>query len=280
MSSNPSSFSSEERSLERFFPSSSLRTWVSGYFRWSGLSPGLTLPNGQIDVIFDLERTTPSDDSLEIGMVSVHTSLLQPLLREEGSSEVDAFGLCLFPWTSPVLLSPDTGGSGGRAVVERVGPVEAVRLRRMISDCATDFDRVRLLDGILSRMLPEAGELESILYRLWVSTWESGGRVSPVETAKEEGWSEEYTYRMFQQLGLTVRSFVRLARFHAFLRLLPGGERISVLSTQTGYYDPAHLTRECREFSGLPPRRLHARIASGGGVFTRETDLWLVDRSS
>jgi AraC-like DNA-binding protein len=280
VSSKPSSFSSVERSLERFPPSIRLRSWVSGYFRWSGLSPELTLPNGQIDVIFDLERRAPSDDLLDDGEVSVHTSLLQPLLREGESSKVDVFGLCLFPWASRVLLDLEMGGSGGRAVVERVGPVESVRLRRMLSACATDFDRVRLLDDILSRMLPEAGNVESILHRLWVTTWENGGREGPVEIAKREGWSEEYTHGMFQQLGLPVRSFVRLARFHAFLRLLPGGERISVLSTETGYYDQAHLTRECREFSGLPPRRLHARIAGGGGVFTRETDLRLADRSS
>jgi AraC-like DNA-binding protein len=280
VSSKLPSFSSVERSLERFLPSIRLRKWVSGYFRWSGPSPGLTLPNGQIDVVFDLARRASSDDLLDDGAVWVHTSLLQPLLREGDSSEADLFGLCLFPWASRVLLDLEMGGSGGKAVVERVGPVEAVRLRRMLSACATDFDRVRLLDDILFRMLPEAGDVESILHRLWVTTWESGGRESPVETAKREGWSEEYTLGMFEQLGLPVKSFVRLARFHALLRLLPGGERISVLSTETGYYDQAHLTRECREFSGFPPRRLHARIASGGGVFTRETDLRLPDRSS
>lgn len=148
--------------------------------------------------------------------------------------------------------------------LDEIGQIDSARIRRTLSDCVNDIERVRRMEEIFTMIFPEPGETEIGLYRHWSMTWKCGGRNDENPTAK--GLSRKIFQR---KTGMTTRQLSRLARFHAFLRRLEGGEKISVLARDSGYYDQAHLTRECRDLAGIPPRELHASLASGLRVFHR-----------
>ena len=61
-------------------------------------------------------------------------------------------------------------------------------------------------------------------------------------------------------LGYGPKLLDRVLRFQRFVTLLwartDEGSRLADLATQAGYSDQAHLTRECREFAGMTPKRL------------------------
>lgn len=65
-------------------------------------------------------------------------------------------------------------------------------------------------------------------------------------------------------LGLSPRTFNRLARLHGMLRTLRSQPRVAWadLAAGSGYYDQAHLTNEFRALCGLTPGEFARRAVS------------------
>lgn len=86
------------------------------------------------------------------------------------------------------------------------------------------------------------------------------GRVSVTDMANLAGVSRQHLGRLFlEYVGVSPKSYARLARFRAGLRHLTAPERSigwSGLATQLGYADQSHLIAEFREFTGLTPEQL------------------------
>lgn len=261
-----------ELHFEQFPVSEHLSCWISGFFRWAGPLPERILPNAQFDLLFSL-----GDDPIDPNEVRVDrsaTSVLYGELRQPqsglGEGTVDLFGVSMYPWTTDPLTGSSALALNGKVFpLGRLGRIESERVRRMLRDCSSDIDRIRLLEEVLSRILPPPGKIEISLHRQWTATLESGGRTEWSEIDDPDLDETRFRKIYHRRVGMTPRQLSRLARFHTFLRRLERGEKISTLAQEIGYYDQAHLTRECRDFAGLPPRQLHVRLASGGHVFKR-----------
>lgn len=95
---------------------------------------------------------------------------------------------------------------------------------------------------------------------------------SPVSAtlAAEIGWSRKHFAHRFRDVtGFAPDRYRRLARFERFATALQRspGEGLAELAADAGYFDQPHLTREVREFAGLTPGALRARLIPGeGGV--------------
>lgn len=257
------------------FPvSDSLATWISGFFHWRGPAPERILPNGRLDLLFSLDGE-PIDFGRAGAEASVRTALygeLRQSLTGPGSVEVDLFGVTLFPWTVEIITgTPASDLDGAVLPLKRVGGLDSEPVRSMLAGCTSDIERIRRMEDLLWGMLPTPGEAELFFYRQWVSIWISRGSQPGGETASGTDSSGKMLDRMFQrQAGMTIGQLARLARFHAFLQRLESGQKIAALARELGYYDQAHLTRECREFAGLPPRQLHVQLSTGSRVFRRD----------
>lgn len=265
---------------EGFPVSDHLKHWVCGFFHWSGSPPERILPNGQIDLLFSINGEPIDSNEVRVDRqvrTVLYGELRQPLTGM-GGMDVDIFGVSLFPWAAEVIAGMCARDLDGKVLpLQSVGQVDCERIRMMLSDCVSDLERIRLMEEILSRLLPAAGETENTLYRHWIDVWRRGGQDAAAGELDADSVAQMKFERMFhRQVGMTVRQFSRLARFHAFLRRLEGGEKISTLAQDIGYYDQAHLTRECRDFAGIPPRQLHVQLASGARVFRRDTVLALL----
>ncbi len=257
---------------EDFPVSGHLKQWVCGFFHWSGASPERILPNGQADLLFSLngEPIDSNESRVDRRVRTVLYGELRQPLSGLGHGEVDIFGVSLFPWAAEVLAGICVRDLEGKVLpLQSLGQVDCERIRAMLTDCVSDLERIRLMEEILSRLLPAAGVMEKRLHEHWMELWRRAGQ-EPF--GEDDGSAEQAKFqRVFhRQVGMTVRQFSRLARFHAFLRRLEGGEKISTLAQDIGYYDQAHLTRECRDFAGIPPRQLHVQLASGHTIFRRD----------
>ncbi len=78
--------------------------------------------------------------------------------------------------------------------------------------------------------------------------------------AKDVGLSERQLRRRIEDaVGYPPRTLARVLRFQRFLRAARASGRrrdLAGLAADTGYADQAHLTRESRALSGLPPAAL------------------------
>lgn len=257
-----------------FFPvSDPLATWISGFFHWTGPAPERILPNGRLDLLFSLDGE-PIDPGRAGAEASARTALygeLRQSLTGPGSEEVDLFGVTLFPWTVEVITETRACDLDKPVLpLKRVGGLEAEAIRAMLAGCTSDIERVRRMEDLLWGMLPTPGETELSFYRQWMTLWGSrGSQADPVTAPGSESPGRTPDKVFERQAGMTIGQLARLARFHAFLQRLESGQKIAALARELGYYDQAHLTRECREFAGLPPRQLHVQL-SAGTVFMRD----------
>lgn len=80
------------------------------------------------------------------------------------------------------------------------------------------------------------------------------GRLSVGELAARTGMSERLLEMRFrEQVGLSPKALARLLRLQHALRLLAEGRVGAAVAMECGYYDQAHLSRECKGLTGHPP---------------------------
>jgi AraC-like DNA-binding protein len=143
----------------------------------------------------------------------------------------------------------DVLGPVGRELVERVRSAEGWPARFAV------------LEDVLLRQAG-TGSLRPEVAEAWRLTTASGGRLPVARVAARVGWSVRHLEQRFRaEIGLAPKESARVVRFDRARRALAGraaaGRSLDLagLAGATGYTDQAHLTREWRAFSGLPPTR-------------------------
>jgi AraC-like DNA-binding protein len=84
------------------------------------------------------------------------------------------------------------------------------------------------------------------------------GRISVRDVADRIGWSTRQLQRRFKEaVGISPKLFGRMQRFQRVFRAMDGPTSDWIdAAVHCGYYDQAHLIRDCREFSGKTPTAL------------------------
>ncbi|MCZ2815487.1 helix-turn-helix domain-containing protein [Modestobacter sp. VKM Ac-2984] len=144
----------------------------------------------------------------------------------------------------------DVLGTDGAELIDRV---------RSAPDWAGRF---AALEHVLLRRLQADSVPAPEVVEAWRLTLASGGRLRVADVAGRVGWSERHLLTRFRaETGLTPKEAARVVRFDRARRALAarvaggGPPDLAALAVATGYADQAHLTREWRAFSGLPPTR-------------------------
>ena len=95
---------------------------------------------------------------------------------------------------------------------------------------------------------------------------QAGGVVQVSSVARDLGISERQLHRRcVAAVGYGPVLLRRVLRFRQFVSRIDAGAAcgdLGVLAAEAGYADQAHLTRESRDLSGLPPAAL-ARLRAG-----------------
>jgi AraC-like DNA-binding protein len=142
-------------------------------------------------------------------------------------------------------LRPELSALWGRDAArleERIALAAPARRRALLEDAIRPLARDAQPDTLVLAGLPLLG-----------------GRGNTVaELARTLAISERALRRRFNDaIGYGPKKLDRIIRFRRFLRAaaMPGA---GGLAAELGYADQAHLTRECRELSGLTPGELLA----------------------
>ncbi len=148
---------------------------------------------------------------------------------------------------------------------------------------ATDWPgRFAAVERVLLGLAREPASLAPEVAEAWRLTTTVHGRLRVEEVARRVGWSSRHLGECFRaEIGLTPKEAARVTRFDRARRLL--GRRVTSgrpadlgsLAVTCGYADQAHLTREWRSMSGLPPRGwLSAELGFVQDVTTGEKAQW------
>jgi len=151
----------------------------------------------------------------------------------------------------------DVLGQGGRALIAQLAAGRSWEAR------------FRLLDEALLGRLAVARTPAAPVAWAWQRLEESGGRAAIAPLAAAAGWSQKHLIERFRQhVGVAPKRLARILRFSRFAERLrsAGAVQWAGLAFDSGYYDQAHLIRDCHAFAGCTPRQLVARrLPDGGG---------------
>lgn len=149
--------------------------------------------------------------------------------------------------------------------LEEVWGADARRLEDRLLAAPTQRDALlTLIGGVAQRLpAPEAADHEVRRAALMLAR---GERADP----RSVGLSERQLRRRFERaVGYGPATLARVLRFQKFLHRAnaPGADAVPLarLAADAGYADQAHLARECRRLSGLPPSALLATGATAAG---------------
>ncbi len=249
----------------------SLRPFVAAAvgYRHEDLPPGehLGLPSPYLTVVL------PLDDPLEI---AAHPDPAQPPGRYDGlvaglhtrpariahPGRQAGIQLSLTPAGARALLGCPAGALASLdcGLDDVLGPPGSRLLDRVRS--AGDWTaRFAALDDELLRRVGD-GSVRPEVAEAWRLTTTRRGRLPVAEVAARVGWSVRHLEQRFRaETGLGPKEAARVARFDSARRALAGRAAtgapldLAGLAGAAGYADQAHLTREWRAFSGLPPTR-------------------------
>jgi AraC-like DNA-binding protein len=175
-------------------------------------------------------------------------------------------GIRFRPGLAPTMLGlPATELLDGRVGLEHLWGGASGRLAEQLDAAADPRAAMAVLERELLRRLPDAAPVDRLAEGV-VAKLGAGPR-SPVVSglAATLGSSERQLHRRcLDAFGYGPKMLDRVLRFQRFLamarRAAPAGEAgLARLAADAGYADQAHLTRECRALSGLPPRQLLSR---------------------
>jgi AraC-like DNA-binding protein len=151
--------------------------------------------------------------------------------------------------------------------LDDVLPARACGLADRLADAPDWESRFALLDTVLASRLAEARRPSPEVVWAWRALVDSGGRARIGALADHLGRSRRHLIARFrEQVGLSPKTVARILRFGRVVETLRRDRNVALaaLAQDCGYYDQAHLTRDCRSFAGLTPAVLARRLGPDG----------------
>ena len=234
-------------------------------YRQEGLPPGTHrgLPSPALTLVVTLDEpldvAAHPDPAQAPGrydalLGGLHTT--PALIRHPGRQT--GIQLSLTPLGTRRLLGVPAGelASVDVDLADVLGPLGTELVER-VRAAGTWDDRFAAADHVLRRAAG-AGEPAPEVAEAWRLTVAGGGRLRVADLARRVGWSERHlTARFRAETGLGPKEAARVVRFDRARRALARSPRpdLAGLAAAAGYADQAHLTRDWRAFTGLPPLR-------------------------
>ena len=212
------------------------------------------LPDGALRLIVDVRGDVPA-----VRVVGPDAQAV--VLTHRG--DMQGLSLTLRPGASRALLGIAAHELAGRSHAwEDLAAAPARQLAQRLQEAATAPDRIAVVWRVLAEGRPTIDATERQRTHAAMQ-WLCGSQARrPVrDAAARLGVSERRMEQLFREhVGLSPKTWHRLARFHACVRLLrqPHPPAWAELAAAAGFHDQAHLVNEFRAICGLTPGQFTA----------------------
>lgn len=131
-----------------------------------------------------------------------------------------------------------------------------------LAELPTWHQRFERLDRTLLSLLAPPGDIGRVVAWGMQRILRSGGRVDIGGLARELGYSQKHTVRLFRdQVGVAPKRLARLVRFDGLVKSVRSGDHDwGALAHLHGFSDQPHLVREVKRFTGWTPTALRAAL--------------------
>ncbi|MFF1498274.1 helix-turn-helix domain-containing protein [Streptomyces sp. NPDC058304] len=262
---------------DRFFarPDSRLQPGIGRYraFRLTRGVPQqrLFVPSGQVSLFIMLDgemragRAGQESAAASTCTAAVYGPHIHPkVLGHAGSME--GVEICVLPWAAYTLFGVSMGDLADTMVdaCTVLGP-RILYLAEALSEAPGWPDRFTILDQTLLRWTARAAasrEPAPPVLRAWDLLTRTAGTIPIRELAASIDWSQrQLEIRFRDQIGLSPKRLARVLRLNQSILMLSKDSSQTEAAITCGFYDQAHLTREFKALTGMPPGRFLAALA-------------------
>jgi AraC-like DNA-binding protein len=221
------------------------------------------LPDGAVRLVFNLGGDASSEPSRAALLIGPHAA--PALVRLRGT--MDGLSITLKPGATQALFGVPAGAFVGTAVpLQALWRGAAEALVERLSRAPDDRARMRVLQAALRGRAQGDRSARAQVVHAMAMLRRADGPPSVRQVAAALGVGERRLQQLFDaQVGVSPRTFGRLARLHALLRALrrQATPAWAELATATGYCDQAHMANEFRALCGITPGEFARRTISG-----------------
>lgn len=227
------------------------------------------LPDGAVRLVFNLGNAPSAGEGAGQPVEAIGASAAPVVVRMR--QEVEGLSVTLRPGAAAALLGVPAGEIAGQAVhLDALWQGDAGRLLSRMAEAPDDAARAALLQAALAQRLRDSGDERGRVHATATHAARlisaSGGRQPLREVAAAVGVGERRLQQLFEaHVGLSPRTWARLARLHGCLRALrlqPAPAWADV-ALESGFYDQSHLVNEFRALCGVTPTEFLGRAVSG-----------------
>jgi AraC-like DNA-binding protein len=264
----------EESDIPRqlLIPRGPLARYIDRIFTLVPASPGrrvLGLPQGYADIVF---RAFPNDRS-DFTFGDLYAVGAQPraydipvpdlpvtlIVRFRPGGAHPFFRVPMRELTDTLVPLQELWGAAGSDLLDHLLATPATK------------DWVKLAVRALHAQLDRAGSIETSAATIATRVADAVARhptpPSVRTMADDLGMSERHLLRQFQEtIGLSPKHYARIVRFERAISMAsrPGAPGWAELSLKAGYYDQAHLIRDCQKLTGTSPAQFLSAWKCGG----------------
>jgi AraC-like DNA-binding protein len=224
------------------------------------------LPDGAVRLVFNIAGVAPAGrgGAAAPSALLIGAHVAPALVRLRGT--MDGLSITLRPGATQALFGVPAGAIAGTTVpLEVLWRSSAHRLLEGLSMAPDDRARVLVLRAALLGRWQADRSASALVTHAMSTMRNAGGLLSVRHVAATLGIGERRLQQLFDaHVGLSPRTFGRLARLQAMLRALRRrpSPAWADLAAASGYYDQAHLANEFRALCGLTPGEFARRTIS------------------
>jgi hypothetical protein len=210
-------------------PCPALRPFIRCYWMLQGRNTGTAepqriFPDGSMEMVFHFAEPFRQSGRIQSRML-LAGQVWEPVVLEP-SSYCDVLGIRFHPGGSAAFLPFPQQEVAGRIV--SLDDVWANTARRLYEELGNSGDRVAALESSLLRMRPQP------------------------KLPSRHLSARQYRRRFEAAVGISPKLLDRIQRFQRSLQRM-GTIPLAEVALSCGYYDQAHLIRDCKQFAGVTP---------------------------
>jgi AraC-like DNA-binding protein len=224
------------------------------------------LPDGCLELAFllgdDIKRYVSDAEFVLQPRAMVIGPMSQSFVIEP-CGEVHAFAVRFYPYGFCSFVSLPLSQLANRELPlgELFSPEELDGLETNIVSAPRDEDRIRLVEGFLSRLLTRKPTIDRITKGTVDAILKTRGRTSIGTLLDGADLQVRQLERNFQKyVGLSPKKLGRAVRFQSALAILLDQSRgeLSRVAYDAGYFDQAHFIHDFKQFTGVTPGKLES----------------------
>ncbi|MCC8434972.1 helix-turn-helix domain-containing protein [Brevibacillus sp. M2.1A] len=227
--------------------------WVSEYNGEGIAHASRVIPDGCVDIIFNLRATSVKKGAFLTGLMRTYEDMLVTEPQSLIGIRFYAEGAARF------LHYPVAMINGHHPNLEDIWGKEADEVIEGLLEASDTAERIVLLERELIKRMWMDDPADPLLLTSMNYLYEYRGNLSMGALAEKVNYSERTLRRTFQQqLGMSPKELGRIIQFQGLLQMLAKGTRTSFTDAalQCGYYDQSHLIKSFHTFYGVAPSKI------------------------